>query len=156
MVEAGGVGIFRALKTRKLLILLDAQNSRNAEIAPNWNVSGTRAEFRSPFPKSPTIADQFGWLSLFCLLRWCASHRANPELSNGRLCSQRRGTKPRACFTEVCRTTNHALSAMLFAALDLRYGGGTRKVWSFFAVRRRPLPQLTFHQSHYLICVYNA
>ena len=42
MVEAGGVGIFRALKTRKLLILLDAQNSRNAEIAPNWNVSGTR------------------------------------------------------------------------------------------------------------------
>jgi len=42
MVEAGGVGVFSVLKTRKLLILLDAQNSRNAEIALNWNVSGTR------------------------------------------------------------------------------------------------------------------
>jgi hypothetical protein len=41
-VEAGGVGIFCALKTRNLLILLYAQNARNAEIAPNWNVSGTR------------------------------------------------------------------------------------------------------------------
>jgi len=49
MVEAGGVGIFRALKTRKLLILLDAQNSRNAEIAPNWNVSGTRENYYSAF-----------------------------------------------------------------------------------------------------------
>jgi hypothetical protein len=26
----------------KLLIFRDAQNSKNAEIAPNWNVSGTR------------------------------------------------------------------------------------------------------------------
>jgi hypothetical protein len=42
MVEAGGVGIFRSLKTRKLLILLDAQKAKNAEIAPSWNVSGTR------------------------------------------------------------------------------------------------------------------
>ena len=43
MVEAGGVGIFCLLKTHNLLILRDAQNARSAEIAPNWNVSGTRA-----------------------------------------------------------------------------------------------------------------
>jgi hypothetical protein len=42
MVEAGGVGIFWPLKTRKLLILLDAKDAQNHEIAPNWNVSGTR------------------------------------------------------------------------------------------------------------------
>jgi hypothetical protein len=30
------------LKTRKLLILRDAENVANGEIAPNWNVSGTR------------------------------------------------------------------------------------------------------------------
>jgi hypothetical protein len=32
----------RVLKTRKLLILLDAKNAEDGEIAPNWNVSGTR------------------------------------------------------------------------------------------------------------------
>jgi hypothetical protein len=42
MVEAGGVGVFSALKTRKLLKNLSAQKSRNAQIAPNWNVPGTR------------------------------------------------------------------------------------------------------------------
>jgi hypothetical protein len=31
-----------SLKTRKLLIFLDAQNAENGEIAPNWNVCGTR------------------------------------------------------------------------------------------------------------------
>jgi len=30
------------LKTRNLLIFRDAQNAENGEIAPNWNVSGTR------------------------------------------------------------------------------------------------------------------
>jgi hypothetical protein len=30
------------LKTRNLLIFRDAQNVKNGEIAPNWNVSGTR------------------------------------------------------------------------------------------------------------------
>src|SRR6266480_4599141 len=30
------------LKTRKLLIFRDAQNALASEIAPNWNVSGTR------------------------------------------------------------------------------------------------------------------
>jgi hypothetical protein len=30
------------LKTRNLLILRDVKNARIAEIAPNWNVSGTR------------------------------------------------------------------------------------------------------------------
>jgi hypothetical protein len=42
MVVAGGVGIFRVLKTRNLLILRDAKNAQNSKIAPNWNVSGTR------------------------------------------------------------------------------------------------------------------
>lgn len=42
MVEAGGVGIFGALKTRKLLILRPAKNAVYGKIAPNWNVSGTR------------------------------------------------------------------------------------------------------------------
>jgi len=42
MVEAGGVGIFRSLKTRNLLILRNAKNAENGKIAPNWNVSGTR------------------------------------------------------------------------------------------------------------------
>ena len=42
MVEAGGVGIFRSLKTRKLLILRPAKNGQYYKIAPNWNVSGTR------------------------------------------------------------------------------------------------------------------
>ena len=42
LVEAGGVGIFRPLKTRKLLIFRDAQNAQNCKIAFNWNVSGTR------------------------------------------------------------------------------------------------------------------
>jgi len=32
------------LKTRKLLKNEQAQNSKNAEIAPNWNVSGTRED----------------------------------------------------------------------------------------------------------------
>src|SRR5260370_22759630 len=30
------------LKTRRLLIFLDAKNAGHGEIAPNWNVSGTR------------------------------------------------------------------------------------------------------------------
>jgi hypothetical protein len=30
------------LKTRDLLIFRDAQNAENGEIAPSWNVSGTR------------------------------------------------------------------------------------------------------------------
>jgi hypothetical protein len=42
MVEAGGVGIFRLLKTRNLLIFRDAKNAEHGKIAPNWNVSGTR------------------------------------------------------------------------------------------------------------------
>jgi hypothetical protein len=41
-VEAGGVGIFRGIETRKLLQNGRAQKSKNAEIAPNWNVTGTR------------------------------------------------------------------------------------------------------------------
>src|SRR6266404_1839954 len=32
----------RLLKTRKLLKNRDAQKSKNAGIAPNWNISGTR------------------------------------------------------------------------------------------------------------------
>ena len=42
MVEAGESEYSGALKTRNLLILGDAKNARIAEIAPNWNVSGTR------------------------------------------------------------------------------------------------------------------
>jgi len=42
MVEAGGVGMFRVLKTRKLLIFRDAKNAEHGKIALNWNVSGTR------------------------------------------------------------------------------------------------------------------
>lgn len=38
----GGVGRFRTLKTRNLLKMRDAQNARTAQIALNWNVSGTR------------------------------------------------------------------------------------------------------------------
>jgi hypothetical protein len=30
------------LKTRNLLIFRDAKNAENCQIAPNWNVSGTR------------------------------------------------------------------------------------------------------------------
>jgi hypothetical protein len=36
-----GVGLFRFVKTRKLLKNRRAQKSKNAEIAANWNVSGT-------------------------------------------------------------------------------------------------------------------
>jgi hypothetical protein len=42
MVEAGGVGIFRVLKTRKLLIFRHAKNAEPGKIAANWTVSGTR------------------------------------------------------------------------------------------------------------------
>jgi hypothetical protein len=40
-MEAGG-GIFRLIEARNVLIFRDAQNAENGEIAPNWNVSGTR------------------------------------------------------------------------------------------------------------------
>jgi len=43
MVEAGGVGIFRVLKTQNLLKTRDAQNAGSAGIALNWSVSGTRS-----------------------------------------------------------------------------------------------------------------
>jgi hypothetical protein len=42
LVEAGGSEYSGVLKTRNLLIFRDAQNVENGEIAPNWNVSGTR------------------------------------------------------------------------------------------------------------------
>jgi hypothetical protein len=42
MVEAGESEYSGVLKTRKLLKNGRAQKSENAEIAPNWNVSGTR------------------------------------------------------------------------------------------------------------------
>jgi hypothetical protein len=42
MVPAGESEYPGLLKTHKLLISRDAQKSKNAEIAPNWNVSGTR------------------------------------------------------------------------------------------------------------------
>jgi hypothetical protein len=48
MVEAGGVGIFCVLKTRKLLKNRGAQKSKNAEIALQWNVSGTRVFVVTP------------------------------------------------------------------------------------------------------------
>ena len=38
-MEAGKVGIFRVLKTRKLLKTLDAKTGK---VTLNWNVSGTR------------------------------------------------------------------------------------------------------------------
>jgi hypothetical protein len=47
MVEAGESEYSRVLKTRKLLIFRDAQNAVASEIAPNWNVSGTRV-FSAP------------------------------------------------------------------------------------------------------------
>src|SRR6266850_6706187 len=48
MMEAGGETEYSAiLKTRNLLIFRDAQNAENGEIAPNWNVSGTRDLFTS-------------------------------------------------------------------------------------------------------------
>jgi hypothetical protein len=46
MVPVGGIGYKAALKTRKLLILRDAKSAQPSEIAPYWNVSGTR-KFRS-------------------------------------------------------------------------------------------------------------
>jgi hypothetical protein len=49
-----------SLKTRKLLIFLDAQNAENGEIAPNWNVSGTR-DFsfadEIPIPAFPQVSE---------------------------------------------------------------------------------------------------
>jgi hypothetical protein len=41
MVEAWGAVYSGPLKA-KLLIFLPAKNAENVEIAPNWNVSGTR------------------------------------------------------------------------------------------------------------------
>ncbi len=41
MVEAGEVGTITVFKTHKLLIVRDAKNAENVEIAPNWTVSGT-------------------------------------------------------------------------------------------------------------------
>ena len=42
IVEAGESECSAVLKTQNLLILRDAQNAENGQIAPNWNVSGTR------------------------------------------------------------------------------------------------------------------
>jgi hypothetical protein len=42
MVEAGESEYWCVLKTHKLLILRDAKNAENCQIASNWNVSGTR------------------------------------------------------------------------------------------------------------------
>jgi len=42
MVEAGESEYSGVLKTRKLLTFRDAKNAEPGEIAPNWNVSGTR------------------------------------------------------------------------------------------------------------------
>lgn len=42
MVEAGESEYQGLLKTRNLLIFRDVQNWKNAQIALNWNVSGTR------------------------------------------------------------------------------------------------------------------
>jgi hypothetical protein len=57
MVEAGESEYSGLLKTRNLLIFRDAKNAENCQIAPNWNVSGTRDfQFYSPifveFPRS--------------------------------------------------------------------------------------------------------
>ena len=50
----------RSLKASKLLIFLDAQNAENGEIAPNWNVSGTR-DFsfadEIPIPAFPQVSE---------------------------------------------------------------------------------------------------
>ena len=40
-MKAGGVGIFRPLKTRKLLKARNARNATTCRIGFNWNVSGT-------------------------------------------------------------------------------------------------------------------
>jgi len=42
LVEAGGSEYSGVLKTRKLLKNREAQNARESENAPSWNVSGTR------------------------------------------------------------------------------------------------------------------
>jgi hypothetical protein len=64
MVEAGGAEYSGPLKTRKLLIFRPAKNARYHEIAPNWNVSGTRtfqpaSEFREEDSSSPATAPSF-------------------------------------------------------------------------------------------------
>ena len=45
------------MKTRKLLKMREAEKAKNAKIAPNWNVSGTR-EFRFPRSGSPKISER--------------------------------------------------------------------------------------------------
>jgi hypothetical protein len=55
MVEAGESEYSGVLKTGNLLNFRDAQNERIGEIAPNWNVLGTRdsclsVKFRSALP----------------------------------------------------------------------------------------------------------
>lgn len=54
LVEAGESEYSRVLKTRKLLIFRDAQNAVASEIAPNWNVSGTRV-----FSAAASFAESF-------------------------------------------------------------------------------------------------
>jgi hypothetical protein len=82
MVEAGGVGVFRALKARKLLILQDAQNSKNAEIALNWNVSGTRPWKRGAVPPRTgdnlSVKDAAANRALFCVA-YTLPHSSAPD-----------------------------------------------------------------------------
>ena len=48
-VEAVGVGRFSGIENAELINFRDAQNAENDEIAPNWNVSGTRdSQFTIP------------------------------------------------------------------------------------------------------------
>jgi len=41
-MEAGESECSAVVKTQNLLIFRDAQSDENGQIAPNWNVSGTR------------------------------------------------------------------------------------------------------------------
>jgi len=61
MVEAGELEYSGLLKTRKLLIFRPAKNAQYREIAPNWNVSGTRTNLVGTTLTSPvsTIVTQF-------------------------------------------------------------------------------------------------
>ena len=53
-MEAGESEYSVVLKTQNLFIFRDAQNAENAEIAPNWNVSGTR-KFQSYDPNGDNL-----------------------------------------------------------------------------------------------------
>jgi hypothetical protein len=78
MVEAGESEYSRLLKTHKLLKNRDAQKLKNAEIAPDWNVAGTR-----DFQPACHISFSGNYVILLSDLTYClpTSQTGSPELT---------------------------------------------------------------------------